>query len=683
MELVIAEKAIAGRRIAQILGKGSVQEEREKGAVFFDFEMGGKNYWIIPLRGHIMDVDFPKHLAPWLGTDLKKLAESEVLYKATERQIVSLLKSKAKDFESVIIATDSDREGESIGLEALKCVQEKNKGIRVKRANFSAITEEEINEAFSKTGELDKNFADSADSRREIDLIWGAVLTRFLSLVSGRLGREFLSAGRVQSPTLALIVDREKEILAFKPKPYWEIEALFEKAGEKFKAAHKRGRFWDKEEALRAHSKKADFGIVQAVSRKEKRLKRPLPFNTTSFLRAATSIGFSASRAMSVAETLYQRGLISYPRTDNTVFSPSINLRKILEATLKVDEFYSIAEKLLAKKKLVPSRGKKASKDHPPIHPVDCPKKKLSSLEWRIYELVCRRFFAVLSEDAVVEAMRVDISLAGEPYAANGQRFILRGWKEVYPYSKSKEVILPELKKGDEARLLELELLSKETKPPARYSQGTLIKTMSEKGLGTKSTRHETIKKLYSRKYIQGNKAIEPNRIAFAVIEALEKFSGVIAKPEMTASLEKEMDEIAAGKKKKEEVVKDSRKMLSGALAGLLENREAIGKTLRSAARRDREQFPCTREGCGGTLVVRKGRSGKRFLGCSAYPNCTETYPLPQRGTINALETECEFCGKPMIKVKGKRYTYSMCIDPNCKSKEEWRKKNAAKKKKQ
>ncbi len=681
MNVIIAEKAIAGRRIAEILSSGSAREHRQKGATFFAFERDGQAYVVVPLRGHIMGVDFPKRFAPWLGTDLVKLTKAEIVYIGKEKEIISLLKSKASEFSRVVFATDSDREGESIALEALKCLREGNNKIEVKRANFSAITIEEIEKAFSELNELDYNFADSADARREIDLVWGAVLTRFLSLVSGRLGREFLSAGRVQSPTLALIVEREKQILAFKARPYWEIQATFEKSEKKFLALHKKGRFWDRQEAESAFSKKADTGVVQSVSRKEKTLARPLPFNTTSFLRAATAIGFSAAKAMSLAETLYQRGLISYPRTDNTVFPPSIGLRKILESLMHIEEFYPVATQLLSRKKLVPSRGKKAAKDHPPIHPVGTPKEKLSPQEWRVYELVCRRFFAVLSDDARIESLSVQIELAGEPYVATGQRFIEWGWKKVYPYSKASEVLLPPMSSGERVKLLDLELLSKETKPPARYSQGALIKAMAEKNLGTKSTRHETIQKLYSRDYIEGRKAIKPKDIAFAVIEALERFDGIIVKPKMTAELEKEMDEIAAGKKEKRAVVEDSRKILLEALKQLLKNREEIGKAMRAALRKDREMFSCTREGCDGMLVVRVGRSGKRFLGCTNYPKCTETYPLPQKGTITALEKKCPYCGKPMIRVKTRRYSYTMCIDPNCKSKDEWRKRKEVKKK--
>ncbi len=680
MILVIAEKAIAGRRIASLLADSEVKEKSRGGVPFFEFSRGGKDYTVIPLRGHIFNVDFPKLFAPWIGTDLRRLASAKINYIGTEKAIISLLGDFSPRAEKAIMATDSDREGESIALEALECIEESNKGIKVKRANFSAITKEEIEEAFSNPGELDLNYANSANARREIDLVWGAVLTRFLSIVSGRLGRQFLSAGRVQSPTLALIIDREKEILAFKSKPYWEIEAEFRKDSKKFTAMHKAGRIWEKEKAQRIAAKKDSHGTVAKVKKEEKEIPKPLPFNTTEFLRAASSTGFSVGRAMSIAENLYQRGIISYPRTDNTVYPATLDIKKVLNELLTVDKFFPIVKSVLSQKRIIPSRGKKATRDHPPIHPVSAPKETLTAEQWRIYELICRRFFATLATPAKVELITAEILVKGEPYIAKGQRFLEKGWKEFYPYLKSVEVFLPALGKGDRVELLKLEMLEKKTKPPARYSQGSLIKLMEKNGLGTKSTRHETIKKLYSRKYISGVKTIVPNKIAFAVIDSLEKYDGMIVKPKMTSELEKEMDLVAAGKKKKLEVVGDSRELLLEALKQLMEKKDSIGKSLREALRQDSQFFSCTSETCDGMLVVRRSSATrKRFLGCSNYPKCTVTYPLPQKGSIRVSGKKCPHCGKPMIRVSGRRYSFEMCIDPKCKSKEEWKNKKNGK----
>jgi len=492
----------------------------------------------------------------------------------------------------------------------LRFVKEKNEKIKIKRAYFSAITEKDINDAFSNLGKVDYNFADSADARREIDLIWGAVLTRFLSLISGRLGKDFLSMGRVQGPTLALIVDREKERLAFKSKPYWEIIAEFEKDKKVFPAMHKEGRFWEKEKAESVLKNKAEKGTVVKVKKTKKTLRKPVPFNTTEFLRAATAIGFSAGKAMQLAESLYMQGFISYPRTDNTVYPPTLDLKEILMKLLEVPLLKADVEKIIALGKIMPSRGKKESKDHPPIHPVSpASQQKLSSQEWKVYELVCRRFLATLAEDTETENLSVEIDLNKEPFIATGQTILKKGWKEVYPYSKIKETFLPVLEQGDIVDLKKLELLEKVTQPPARYSQSTLIKLMADLNLGTKATRHEIIQKLYSRKYIVGQSAIEPSKIAFAVIDSLEKYDGKVVKPEMTAELEKEMDEIAAGKKKKREVVVESREFLAESLEELLKNKDKIGSTIRNAARADSVIGNCTREGCDGQLLVRQGRS--------------------------------------------------------------------------
>ncbi len=676
MILIIAEKAIAGRRIAAILAGKQLPEQRTGSAIHFDFEQQNQPHMVVPLRGHVIDVDFPLRYRHWIGTDLKRLVESEIEYKETEHAITDFLRKSAAQVDTLIIATDADREGETIGLEALNIIKEKNPGVRIKRASFSAITEKDIGQAFSKLGEVDYDLGESANARREIDLIWGAVVTRFLSLVSGQLGKEFLSMGRVQGPTLALIVDREKTRMAFKPRKYWLLQALFERDGKQFVALHKEGKFWDKGKAEKAlQCKQPPLGRIAEVRKTKKVLKRPVPFNTTLFLRAATAIGLSAGRAMQVAEQLYQSGYISYPRTDNSVYPVTLDIRGTLNTLLAVQDFAPHVELLLKQKTLSASRGKFA-RDHPPLHPVAAAQKSnLDAMQWKVYRLVCRRFMATVAEDAVTENLAVKIDLNKELFIATGQTYLRKGWKLFYPYSKAAEIMLPRLRKGDEVRLLRLDMLEKETMPLPRYSQGALIKAMADLNLGTKSTRAEVIQKLYARRYIVGQKAIEPNKIAFAVIESLQKYDGMVVKPLMTANLEKEMDAVAEGRKAKSAVVSESRQFLSKALLQMLQNKNEIGTLLRKAARADAVLGKCIRQGCEGELLIRRGRTGKRFIGCSAYPNCTVSFPLPQRGSINVLEKRCPECGNYMVAVKSRRYRFSMCVDPNCKSKAAWKKK--------
>lgn len=676
MQIIIAEKAIAGKRIAQILSDEKSKEKTEGGAKIFEFEKGGETQIVVPLRGHVTGVDFPKKYSHWVGTDLRKLVSAEVEYVETEKQIIAALKKLAKKAEKVTIATDDDREGEAIGAEALRMMKETNQNIEADRARFSAITPKDISKAFANLEKVNLKLAEAANTRREIDLIWGAVITRFLSLISGRLGQEFLSAGRVQSPCLALIVDRERERLAFVSKKYWVISAIFVKGSETFLATHEEGKFWEKAKAEAVIKKDGKQGKVAEVAETTRTLARPTPFNTTAFLRAATAIGFSAGEAMNIAEHLYQEGYTSYPRTDNCVYPASLDLNEILMQLHGLKEFQPLVDKIFKLGKLEPSSGKE-TKDHPPIHPVSAAKSgKLSDRQWRIYELIVRRFLATLGEDAMTANTRVKIDLNAEIFVANGQRIVKNGWKEFYPYSELNEIILPKLAKGDLLEVKKLNFEEKQTEPPARYSQGALIKLMEDLGLGTKATRHEILQKLLARKYIIGLQSLEPNKIAFSVINTLEKYSPDLTKPIMTAKLEQDMDLIATAAKQKSEVVQESREFLGAILDELLKNKDQIGTGLRTALREDSIVAKCDK--CPGQLRMIWSKNRKRFLGCTGYPKCTNTHPLPQKGRIVPIDGQCEHCKKAMIKIIGKRYRYEMCVDINCVSKKEWKQKKEA-----
>ncbi|MBI5553506.1 MAG: DNA topoisomerase I, partial [Candidatus Diapherotrites archaeon] len=612
------------------------------------------------------------------GTDLRTLVQAPIECKDSEPLIARALHDLGTHGVELVVATDADREGEAIGMEAVRIVRAVNPGIKVSRAYFSAIIRPDIEDSFQKLQSANEALADSADSRREVDLIWGAVLTRFFSIVSGKLGKDFLSIGRVQTPTLGLVVAREKERRAFKEEDYWEMAALLSKNGQDFWAQHAKGRFSDESQAAsaRAHAD-SDFAQVREVSKKLRTLNRPEPFNTTAFLRAATLIGLNAADAMAQAESLYQKGFTSYPRTDNAVYPANLDLRKVLSELAQVAELTFPAAALLSKKELVPSAGK-LSQDHPPIYPVSAvSKSRLSPKEWKVYELIARRFLATLSEDAQTENLAVDLQIGSEPFVAHGQVFVRKGWKDVYPYSAANEVLLPPLVAGEQVPVKDLLTEKKRTQPPARYSQSTLIKLMEENGLGTKSTRHVIIQKLFARNYISGLKSIVPNAIAFGVVDTLERHQVEVLRPQMSADMEAEMDEVAGGRKSKQEVVTHSRSVLSGVLDKLLENKNTIGSDLRRMEMADSILGKCDK--CeNGSLRKIKSKNNKWFLGCTSYPACTNTYPLPQKGKIFPSPNPCAVCGKPCILLAGARYKITFCIDPNCPSKDEWKKKTAA-----
>ncbi len=246
------------------------------------------------------------------------------------------------------------------------------------------------------------------------------------------------------------------------------------------------------------------------------------------------------------------------------------------------------------------------------------------------------------------------MDIGPEPFRASGARLVEPGWRYYYPYSKAEERILPELKEGERLRVLGHNVEAKETQPPARYGQGKLIKLMDELGLGTKSTRHDIISKLYARAYVQGN-PMRPTNTAYAVVDTLQKYAPTITKPEMTQTLEKDMTQISEQKIKEDEVIEESRVMLTSVFDELSCNQEGIGQSLKDGLRTDKIVGTC--EKCKSELIIRRGHRGSRFIGCSGYPECRFTLPLPRSGAVLVTDRVCEEHGMFHIRIinKGKR----------------------------
>ncbi|WP_456370655.1 DNA topoisomerase I [Geoglobus sp.] len=646
MWLIVTEKDNTARRIANILF-GGVSTKKVNGINVY-YSKDGKSA-VIGLKGHIVELDYPKEYNNWSRVPLKSLLRAKLVKRVKERRIAQALEKLAKEASLVTIATDYDREGELIGFEALEIIRKVNPNVSVDRAKYSAITPQEIKNAFENRTKVNYNLAKAAETRQVVDLMWGAVLTRLISLSSGRMGKDFLSVGRVQSPTLRFIVEREKEIREFVPTPYWEITAVF-KNSEKFEAKHVK-RFLKKDEAERAFARIGRKATVRKFVEKEVVEGKPVPFNTTEFLREAGKF-MPPDRAMNIAENLYMNGYISYPRTDNTVYPKSLNLKAIVKQFLN-SEFRKEAEIALSHMK--PSRGKRETKDHPPIHPVAVASRNdLSKDEWRIYELVVRRFLATLSPEAIWSVRQVEIDANGETFKASGRQIVRMGWREVYTYVKTEETHIPKLEVGQVLQVLSKKLHEKKTKPPGRYTMSSIIKLMEKHNLGTKSTRHEILKKLYTRGYVRGN-PITPTEIAFAVIDALKKEAEVITLPDMTAKLEQDMDKIEEGKLDQKEVVEESARFLENVLEKV--DAEELGKVIREGIKRDRVVGVCPE--CGKELEIRKAKG--RFIGCTGYPECRFTLPLPQKGRLEVTAKKCDEHGMSILRIrpsKGKPWTF-------------------------
>ena len=719
MRLIVTEKKDAAGQIARLLStSGKPKADKVYNTPVYRFTWDGEDCVTIGLRGHILKVDFPVQLTfddkngwqgltadgellpadvpdglarppykskrkPFMtnGVDLKgwKIASLPYLVWApieklpAEKEIIRALKNLAKKADSVIIGTDFDREGELIGSDALRQIREVAPDVPVSRARYSAFTRAEIDHAFANLVELDQDLADAGESRQYIDLIWGAVLTRYLTAARWSGLGTVRSAGRVQTPTLALVVERERERLAFRPEDYWVIQGQAAKDGDAagpFRITHATARFWDQAAAETAygHVTDATEGTVTAVERKSRTQRPPAPFNTTSLQAAAAAEGISPARTMRLAESLYMDGLISYPRVDNTVYPKSLDLRECVRMLSTVPAYGSVCHELLKQDKLTATRGKQETTDHPPIYPTaPASPDKLQPAEWKLYNLIARRFLATLMGSATIEGTKVTIDVAGEPFTVSGSVLASPGFRAAYPYGLKKDDQLPALAEGDVVSVSDMELLAKQTEPPARYSQGKLIQEMEKRGLGTKSTRASIIDTLYERRYFK-NDPIEPSQLGMAIIDALTTYAPRITSPDMTAELEQDMTHVADGAETQGQVVNHSRALLAGLMDALVEHTDDLSEAIADAVTADAKIGVCPK--CGKDLVVKtSAKTRGSFAGCMGWPECDVTYPLPQ-GKISALEGEaavCPECGAPRVKVQPFRSrAYETCINPAC-----------------
>ena len=719
MKLVVAEKTNAAENIAKELGVGT-KKDKVYNTPVCRFTREGEEWVAMGLRGHILAVDFPRELQwredqGWFGVDedgevfpanlpatlahppfekvrkpftkegvdikgwkvpsLPYLVWAPVVKEPAEKEIIRTLKNLAKKADEVIIATDFDREGELIGSDAVSMVRQVNEDVPVVRARYSSFTKPELEHAFARENlvAVDDDLAAAGESRQFIDLIWGAVLTRYLTMAKfGGLGN-VRSAGRVQTPTLALVARREKERQAFVPEDYWVVRGTAAtQEGEEFKVAHATARFKDEATATSAYqdAKAAGKARVTDVVKKTRKGTIQTPFNTTSLQTAAAAEGLTPARTMRIAESLYMSGLISYPRVDNTVYPETLDLSEVVTMLKGVPQYANYCDELLAAQPLKATRGKQETTDHPPIYPTGVgDPDKLRPEEWKLYNLIARRFLATLSEQPVIEGTKVTLDAGGQTFAASGDVLVKPGYRAIYPYGSKKDEQLPALSVGQEVDLTSLDLEAKQTEPPARYSQGKLIQEMEKLGLGTKSTRHSIIERLYTVKYIQ-NDPIEPSQLGMAVCDALDKFAPHITHPQMTAELEEEMDNIAEGRNTKDAVVTNSRNLLSEQLANLLPHSEEVKDALADAVAADAYVGKCPK--CGKDLQIRVSQKTRgMFIGCAGWPDCDVTYPLP-KGKVESLPDPCPTCGMPQVKVTAFRSKpRTLCIDPNCETNKE------------
>jgi len=369
---------------------------------------------------------------------------------------------------------------------------------------------------------------------------------------------------------------------------------------------------------------------------------------------------------LDVAQSLYEQALISYPRTSSQKLPQKLGLKRIIENISKQKTYAPLCSKLLERGKLIPVEGKKDDPAHPSIFPTGQIPRKLTSYQQRVYDLIVRRFLSTFADPAVREHVTAVIDVNGEKFKTSGSRTVEKNWMEFYgKYAKFKDQILPEMKKGDDILNHVIEMIEDQTKPPNRYSQASVLKTMEDLGLGTKATRAQILQTLYDRDYIKG-KSIKVTSLGVAVIEALNKHCPEIISEELTKEFEEDMKMIQEGKKKREEIVNSAKEELEKVLLKFKEHEVHIGSELKEGVREfeEIEHYigPCP--DCKGELrVIKSHATHKRFVGCSNYPKCRHGFPLPQNGKLTVLDEKCEKCSLRIVQIKQiKRRPWKLCV---------------------
>lgn len=727
--IIIAEKPDAAERLALALAEGKPKKKASnQGVSYYEFERNGKKHIVVAAVGHLFNLKqtggkgwtYPVFDVSWEPSFKirKQSAFSEKYFKTIEE----VVKNNGKNCE-YISAADFDNEGSTIAWNILRFICNVNDA---KRMKFSTLTKQDLVKAYEEASpKLDFPQIEAGIARHTLDFFYGINTSRALTLAIKKAAKRFavLSAGRVQGPVLCMLAEKENEIQKFVPKPYWQLEMKLDMKGQEIIVQHEDEKLWNEDEAKKIFSLcKSKNAEVEDVEKKNYKQKPPVPFNITSLqTEAYRFFGFSPQQTLSIAQELYTKAYISYPRTSSEKLPPQIGYREILQALAKNGKYEKTCKHLLDLPELKPNEGKRIDPAHESIHPtVEPPKKILLAAQQKIYDLVCKRFFAVFGKEALREAMKVSVLVDGNRFVFTGRRTLEKGWMDLYgQYAKFDEIILPEMKKGELLDVKKLDMLSKQTAPPPRFSQASIIKEMEKRELGTRATRAAILQTLYDRNYIQ-DRSLKVTDLGMNVSDTLKKYVPDLVDEKLTRKFEKDLEKIMQEKIKKEKVLNQAKKAITQICADFRENEDKIGKGLADAVMKTQDDRAvlgkCVK--CDGELkVMFSPFSKKHFVGCTSYsrcavcgftkkackckcpicggekgkcacewkqkiwmPKCSTGFPLPHGATIQKTDKVCEHCGTPIITVirKGKR-PFRMCLLPECKSKEDWGKKKEKK----
>jgi len=626
----------------------------------------GRNYKVVASVGHIRDLPKSK-----MGIDIENNYEPHYISIRGKGDVIKSLKAAAKKAEKVYLAADPDREGEAIAwhLAYLLGLDLKDKN----RVVFNEITKEAVKAAFKEPRTINVDLVDAQQARRILDRLVGYSISPIL----WRKVKKGLSAGRVQSVALKMIIDRENEIREFKPEEYWRIDGNFQKGRKKFKA-----NFWGvdgkkkkltiaeavKEITSRIDGKDYD---VTKVEKKERKRNPALPFTTSSLQQeAARKLNFRTRKTMMVAQQLYEGialgkqgtvGLITYMRTDSTRIADSAKA----EAAEFIEKTYGDEFSAHGGRKAKNTQG--AQDAHEAVRPSsvlrtpDEMKKYLDKDQLKLYTLIWSRFVASQMTPAILDTMKVTLQQNGVTFIANGSKVKFKGFMQVYVEGRDdgkedKENILPELVEGDVVKSVDIEPKQHFTQPPARFSEATLIRTLEENGVGRPSTYAPTLETIQRRYYVKlTNKRFEPTELGEIVNSLVSEFFPQIVDTHFTATMETDLDKVGEGQEKWVEVVDRFYKPFEKELTNAEEKIEKIQIKDEPAG------FDC--ELCGHPMVIKLGRYGK-FYACSNFPDCRNT-----KAIVKEIGVTCPVCHEGQVierKSKKNRIFYGCSRYPEC-----------------
>ncbi|USN45222.1 MAG: DNA topoisomerase I [Candidatus Woesearchaeota archaeon] len=676
VELIIAEKPNAAQKLATALADtGSLKKQKTGTVTVYSLSHNKIPIKIVAAVGHLYTVtekkksfSYPSYAVEWKPT---YLVDKEAAF---TKKYLDVIKKEAEKASSFTVACDYDIEGEVIGLNIVKYACKQKDASRMK---FSTLVKEDLIEAFNKRQKhLDWGQAHAGETRHVLDWLYGINISRALTNAVKRAGSfKVMSSGRVQGPALKMLVDKEKEIRAFKPKPFWQLELHAKKSSVNLVFSHEQDKFFAKKKADEILARcKGKPAVISSLKTSTHKVAVPLPFDLGSLQTESYRLfKIHPKETLQIAQTLYQEGVTSYPRTSSQELPPELGYKKILGKLAKQSAYEATATQLMNMQKLVPTKGSKKDPAHPAIHPTgEKPSSKLSDRDKKVYDLIVKRFFAVFGVPATREIKTVTATVEKENFITKGSLTVDQGWFALYaPYGKQKEEELPVLVEGESLKSPTVLQFEKETSPPKRYTASSVISELEKRNLGTKATRADIIDSLVKRGYVNQDGSLFATDFGIKTIELLEEFVPTIVDQELTRDFEEEMEGIRTKKVTPEKIISRAEKILTKTLDGFQDKELAIGKKLIEAHREQMDvesridTCPVCKKGMLRMMYSKKTR--QRFIACDAYPDCKTILPVPQAGEIKSTGELCEHDAYPLITIrrKGKK-PQKVCSNKEC-----------------